>query len=264
MMWFWIAVLFLAVALICFYFALFYSGVQVKSITVSGNQKVSSGDIRNFVSEKISHKIFGIGSLKINSKSILLVDASRLDKEILARFPEIKNVKTSRKFMQALDIKANERLPFAVFCLTSAAQADSGSCYFIDESGMAYRQYDGTEPDILIVRQSNSSDVSIGKKAVEQNMIDLLSKAKKNLQDKFGIALKSALVTGSIRLNVITSENWKIYFDLAPDSDTDSQIAKMDLLLNGGISDTVRKNLRYINLIPKDRAIICDNPTCGG
>ena len=60
-----------------------------------------------------------------------------------------------------------------------------------------------------------------------------------------------------------TSKNWQIYFDLSSDSDINSQLTKLNLLLNGGISADDMKNLHYIDFRPKDRAIICDNATCG-
>jgi hypothetical protein len=83
------------------------------------------------------------------------------------------------------------------------------------------------------------------------------------LKDNFQINLEEALVTSPLRLDVNTSENWRIYFDLGPDSDINLQLTKLNLLLNGGISTASRKTLRYIDLRPKDRAIICDNNTCG-
>ena len=65
-----------------------------------------------------------------------------------------------------------------------------------------------------------------------------------------------------------TGKNWQIYFDLSPGSDTNSQITELNLLLSNKISTGPegypRKKLRYIDLRPKDRAIICDNSTCGG
>jgi len=42
MMWFWITVLVLIVIFSISYFLIFYQGIQVNNITISGNQKVAT------------------------------------------------------------------------------------------------------------------------------------------------------------------------------------------------------------------------------
>jgi hypothetical protein len=88
-------------------------------------------------------------------------------------------------------------------------------------------------------------------------------KIQKLLKDNFQIDLKEVALTSPIRLNVITQENWKVYFHIEENLNIDSQLVKLNLLLDGGISDLSRSNLRYIDLRPEDRAIVCDNNTCG-
>ena len=80
--------------------------------------------------------------------------------------------------------------------------------------------------------------------------------------DNFKINLDEVMITSPLRLDADTNEGWHIYFDLGPNSDINSQLKKLDLLLNGGISAESRKNLRYINLTPQNKAIVCDNKTC--
>ena len=92
--------------------------------------------------------------------------------------------------------------------------------------------------------------------------MDLLLKLEKNMRDDFKIKIKEATITSPIKLSVTTGEGWKIYFNLGDDSDTSVELAKLNLLLNGGMTAQERENLRYIDLKPKDRAIICDNSTC--
>ena len=84
------------------------------------------------------------------------------------------------------------------------------------------------------------------------------------MKENLNIDLKEAIIAAPIRLNTETRENWKIYFDLDKNADINFQLTKLKLLFDGEISPQTRKNLRYINLIPKDRAIICDNATCAG
>jgi hypothetical protein len=102
-----------------------------------------------------------------------------------------------------------------------------------------------------------------GENVIQQDVINILIKLKKSLQDNFQADIKEALFSGPMMLDVKTDENWHIYLDLSEGSDVNLELAKLNLLLTGGISPEERKNLRYIDLRPKDRAIICDNDICG-
>jgi len=245
------------------YFFLFYPGVQVKSITISGNQKVLSSEIESLILSDVNKKILGIGNWKVTSSSIFLANSARLQKHILSAFPGVKEAKISKKFFQALNVQIGERSPVAIFC--SAKE----ECFFIDSEGIIFEPTPEEGESMVIVRQAiNEQEVFIGKQAVKSNIIDLLTRVEKSLKDGFQISLKEALVSSSARLSIKTSEGWQIYFSLNEDIAVDLQITKLTLLLSGEISagpeENPRKNLRYIDLRLKDRAIICDNKTCGG
>ena len=259
---FWIVLLFLIIVLSASYFFLFYPGIQIKDIIISGNQKVPTSDIENLISDNINNKILGF----VSSKSIFLVNPDKLRNEILDKFPIIESAKVDRKFMQTLELQIYERVPVAVFCpsLDESIGPENGNCYLIDDKGTVFEPMDVAPQDMAIVRQDmNNTQISVGEKAVQQNIIDLILKVGKNLKDNFQMSIQTADIVNSARLNIKTNENWQIYFDLSPDSDTNLQITKLNLLLGEGISQDSRKNLRYIDLRPKDRAIVCDNVECG-
>ncbi len=236
--WFWIIILVLAFVLSAAYFFIFYSGVQVKDIVVFGNQKVLAKEISALINNNLNSNF---------SRSIFLFNLDKSEKELSDKFPTIESVKISKKFFSGLEVDVKERTATAVFCPTAV----DTECYFIDENGITFEAVDQMPSGILVVRQK-----------VSKNLMDLILKIEKDLKENFQIDLKEALVRSLVRLDVSTSENWKIYFDTS--SDINLQIAKLNLLLKSEISETQRKNLRYINLIPNSKAIICDNPTCGG
>ena len=109
----------------------------------------------------------------------------------------------------------------------------------------------------------NDKQVFTGENVVAQNMMDAIYKIQKSLKDNFQINLLEALISTPVRLDIKTGENWQIYFDLDARANIDSQIEKLNLLLNSDHLATSRKNLKYIDLRPKDRAVVCDNSTCG-
>jgi len=260
MRWPWITFLSLIIVFSALYFFLFYSGVQVKNIIIFGNHKVASKDLENLISDNINNKILSIGDWEINSKSIFLVNSARLDQEIQNKFTVIESVEINKEFMQTLELQVRERAPVAVFC---PKQTDD-DCFSIDEKGIAFESSAILPADDIIVRQAtNNGQIFTGKEVVQQNIMDLILKLEKDLKDNYQINLKTALIASLSRLNATTNENWQIYFDLSADSDIDSQLTKLNLLLSGQISADSRKNLRYIDLRPKDRAIVCDNMECG-
>jgi len=255
--WFWIIILSLIFVFATFYLFIFYSGIQVKNIIISGNQKADIQNIQSLVSENINIRLLKIGSFSINSKSIFLINTGSLDKKILNNFPIIESVQTQRKFFQTIEVQIKERVPVAVFC------PQSENCYSIDAKGIIFEPLSENPQGTIIVFGFAHKQFFAGEQAVSQNTMNLFLKAEKNLKDNFQIDIKKAVITSPARMNITTSEGWQAYFDLDLQSNADSQIAKLNLTLNQGVTADERKNLRYINLIPKDKAIICDNSACG-
>jgi cell division septal protein FtsQ len=257
-LWFWLAILFMVIFLTSGYFALFYSGLQVKNIEISGNSKIQTQDLQNFVSDFATTGLIKFWKINITSKSILLLDTDNLNKKILEKFLIINKVNINKKYPQTLTLGVTERNPVGVFC------GQDNKCFLVDENGIAYEPASRDLQDKTIVRQiANNGQVFTGKQVTEKNTMAAIYKIQKDLKDNFQINLDEALVTSPIRLNVKTGESWQIYFDTDEDSDIRAQLTKLNILLAGKLSQPSRKSLRYIDLRPKDRAIVCDNNTCG-
>jgi len=236
---FWIVVLSLIIIFLFLYFFVFFSKIQIISIIVTGNNNVQSKALESIVWNNVNKNV---------SKSIFLIRPEIISKDILNKFPQIESIKISRKFPQTINLQVKERTPFAVFC-----QADNKKCFYIDENGIIFKILEQIPENTSVIRQLiEDREVFVGEKVVEKNIIDIISKIKRNLKDNFQIDVKEAIVSTPFRLNIETSENWQIYFNI--DSETDLQITKMDLLLKNEISASVRKNLQYIDLRFKDRA----------
>lgn len=258
-LWFWIFILIVVVALSSAYFVLFYSGFQLKNIIISGNSNVKTQDLQDIISEDANTGLINFWDMKIISRSIFLINDGKISKDILEKFPEIEGLAIKKNMPQTLILGITERKPIGVYC------SANDQCFLIDQNGVVFGNSVSAPTDITIVRQ-NTEDGQLfpGKDVIAQNIISAIAEIQKSLKDNFQIDLKEALVTSPVRLNITTNKKWQIYFDLSPDSDVSSQIIKLNLLLNGGISPNDMKNLIYIDLRPKDRAIVCDNATCGG
>ena len=241
---FWHSVLFLAFVGVIFYFFLFFQKFQIKNIIISGNEKVSSQDIKNIVLSEVDKKIISFLNFNIKSRSFFLADAKNIKKQILDSFPMAENVKVNKNFPESIIVEVKERSPFAVFY-----SQNNDDRFYIDENGVVFEQLQEFGQDMLAVRQlTNSGSIFLGKKAVEKNIMEAVLKIKKSLNEKFKIDIKEADISKSMRLDVKTGENWQIYFNLSPNSDIDLQITKLNLLLASEISLEERANLEYIDL----------------
>lgn len=262
-LWFWILILIVLVVSTVTYCILFYQGLQLETIVISGNTKVKTQDLQDIVAKYSRTDLINFWNIKITSGSIFLVDAGSLRRDILKGFPEIESLLINKKLPQTLNLSVVERKSLGVFC-------DSGNkCFFIDENGTVFEPLVDVPLDIVIVRQSIESITAVaGQRVLPQNIMSVIFKVQRNLKDSFNLDLKEATVVSSSRLNIKMAEGWKVYFDLGSELDINTQIEKLDLLLSGDLSagkdGVTRNNLRYVDLRPKDRAIVCNNSTCGG
>ena len=258
--WFWIVVLCLVFIAVGSYFVLFYPGLQIKSIVISGNSIVKTQDLQKIILEDSSTGLINFWNVKINSRSIFLINADKIKNDILSKFSDIDKLIVNRNFPQTLSFNITERQSLGVFCNSV------NECFSIDKNGIIFGSKVSSTENTTIIKQSaiNNPQVLIGKQAISKTIMDAILNIKNDLKDNFQIDIETALIASATRLNISTSENWKVYLDLDPDYDINTQIKKLNLLLDGGISSTSRKNLRYIDLRPQGRAIVCDNKICGG
>jgi len=255
--WFWIILLFFIAVLSIIYFLFFYSSFQLKNIVISGNDKIKTQDIQEVVLNNVSIGLVDFLSINIDSKSIFLINSGKINKEILEKFSKIEKVTINKNFPQTLTLNITERKPIGAYC-------SKDDCFLIDKNGIAFEPLTTLPVDTVIVWQNiDNNQISNGQEVVAKDIISAISKIQKSLKDNFQIDLKEALIDNPLRLDITTNENWHIYFDLTSNSDINLQITKLNLLLKSEISESQRKSLRYIDLRPKDRAVVCDNMECG-
>lgn len=250
---FWIIFFISILAVSVFYFLFFYPGFYAKHILISGNNKIDSGEIKNIISGGIGKKIISIGQWNLISNSIFFIDLENIEKKVITGFPEIEIFKIKKKYPQTLIAEITERQPFAVFCQQNASQKPPDDCFFIDKTGVIFEYLQILPADNFVVRQTlNQKESYAGERAIPKDIMESILKIEKNLKDSFNIKITEALISSPLRLNIKTSENWEIYFDL--NSDINLQIAKINSLLSEEVSESARKNLQYVDLRFKDKA----------
>lgn len=241
---FWRIVLLTILLAEIFYLVFFFDYFQLKKITISGNEKISSQNIKSLVAEKIKERV-----LFFYSESIFLVNTTKIKEAILDAFPKIGDIKIKREFPDSLIVEIKERAPFVYFC------TNERKYFFVDESGVAFSQESDISENFLIVRQTveQEKNILLGKEAIKKEVVQTIAKIMKNFQENLKIDLREAEITSETTLTFKTGEGWKVFFN--PTSDIDLQIEKLNLLLEKEIPPENRGKLEYIDLrFEKNRA----------
>ena len=87
--------------------------------------------------------------------------------------------------------------------------------------------------------------IDLGEKAIGKEDLSKILAVSSKLSD-FKIPVKEFLIVSEEKLEVLTSEDWKIYLSLR--ADIDWQMTKLRAVLEEKIPPENRKNLEYIEL----------------
>ena len=230
---FWLTILILVFLGLFFYFLFFSPFFQVKNIFISGAEKISSSEIKNFVQNKLEKKI-----LFLRTKSIFLININEIEKEVLKNFPPVAEIKIGRKFPDVLNINLVERSPLANFC-----QAEK--CFLLDKEGIIFEESEPKADLIKIVDGQKEKIPKLGEPMIENDYLEKILKIQKYIQEELKIEIEEFTVFER-RLNLKTKEGWEIYFD--PREDINWQLTKLNLVLKEKIPPEKRKDLEYIEL----------------
>ena len=250
---FWYVVFSLIILAFLVYFFVFSDYFKVKNVVVLENQKINQEAVKKLVLESAEVRIFNFYVIRVNSKSLLLVNKKNIARNLLDSFVAIEQVLIDKHLPDTLNVKIMERKPIGSYC-------DALDCYLIDSFGVAFEKSYNPESNTIVRHADRQVKLSLGKKVLAENVVLNIYKIQKLLLDNFNITTKEALIFDSGRLNVTAGDGWKIYFNL--NENINAQLTKLESLLGEGISPKSKANLYYIDLRPEDRAIICDNSVC--
>ena len=217
------------------YFLLFSEFFQVKQIIITGEEKVSSENIKSLIEKKLENKI-----LFFHTKSLFLVDFKKIRKDILDSFPQIAKVEIKQGFPDSLDIIVIERLSLAVWC-----QADD--CFLLDNEGVIFETISQEHNNYLTIKNLTlNQNPELGRKVIGREVLDQILKIEPILKEELKIPLQDISIISNERLNIRTFEGWEIYFN--PKGDLNWQSTKLRAVLSEEIPAEKRKNLEYIEL----------------
>jgi len=233
--YFWLSLFIFVIFGASSYFLFFADFFQVKEIDISGNQKITTEDIKKEVSSLLS-----INFMNFSSKSIFLTNFRNINSEILKKFPQLASISFKRDFPNRITVEAEERKPVAVFC-------PDLNCYSIDREGIAFEKVEVIFSDFPRINNiEGKTSVSLGENIINKDILNFILDANKGLAEKSKIIVEEFSLPSSQRLNVKTKEKWEIYFNLKEDFNW--QLEKLNLVLEKEIPPEKRKDLEYIDL----------------
>jgi len=237
--------LFLAISFL-FYFLFFSQTFQLNEIYIFGNKEIKVQNVQVFLKEEIKKTFPSIFTV-----NILLVNSKKLEKKVLKKFPEIDTVKIYKKFPNVLDVQIKEREAVALFCKEELI------CGFLDKKGIIFKNSSAKYKKLPIMESSihklpliisliHKEEIVLGEIAIKKEILKEILKIRENLEKKLKLNLEEYVLVKENKLNVKTSQNWKIYFNL--ERALDVQFLKLNSILEKEISLKNREKLEYIDL----------------
>jgi len=225
---------------------------QVKRIEISGNEKVSSDDIRELIEKEITTNLF----FK-NVRNIFLADLDKTNKILTSQFILIANVNSSKEIPDKMIFEIEEKQAALLFLY-------NGKYFLLDKEGTVFEKVDNcSKSDISEgqveqdhrcyqleeVFQFEKLDMNneplLGQEVVTKETLADILKIKSKLES-LDIKVSKGILKNERRFDIATREGWDIYFNLK--EDLDWQLTKIALMLEKEISPEKRGELQYIDL----------------
>jgi cell division septal protein FtsQ len=216
--------------LICFSPAL-----EVREISVAGAGDISGRNCTEFIEGEVTKKI-----AFFDSKSILLFNLEQTKKEMLARFPQIQDVKIERQFPSKIIASVEERRGVAMFA------GAAGKKFLVDSAGIAFEETAGQDNLMEISGDKDQGVIKLGDPAIAKETLLGILRIKEEMLASSGITAVSASVDSPERVILQIREGWYVYFN--PLKDIDSQSSKLTAVLNDEAFKSKISNLEYIDV----------------
>jgi len=211
----------------------FSPALEVKEIKISGAEKVSDKDCAKMIEDEVNKKI-----ALFDSKSILLFDMERTKKEILAKFPQVQDIKIERQFPSKISASVEERRGVAM------VSGQSGAKYAVDIDGIAFEEVSSETGMIEI--SNPRQEISLGKLALSKDILNGILRIKGEAESSGGIRVAAAEIATPERVNILTEGGWYVYFN--PLKDIDGQLAKFIAVMADDSFKAKAGNLEYVDV----------------
>ena len=138
-------------------YLLFFSGfLEIQELSVNGLDKVNSDRFNNELNKRLDSKWLGLVEYQRN---VLFFDSDAFKTEILATFPEIKELSVSKKLLHALNVDVTEREMAGIWCFVDGSTTLTTSCRYFDREGHAWGKAARSSGFLILVVEDMRPDV---------------------------------------------------------------------------------------------------------
>jgi len=221
-------------SILIIYFLIFSQFFQIEKIIISGNEKTEKNEILKIIENKIQKTIFFY-----STKSIFLADINEIQKTALNSFPQIDELEIKKSFPKSLNVIVIERSGVLVFC------NNNDNCFLLDQKAVIFEPLLQESQLPRIEKLNNEKEFKLGEQVIEEDLVFKILKVFSVLAE-LDIKAEKALIVSNERINVLTDENWDIYFN--PQKDLNWQLTKLEALLKEQVTLENRNKLDYVEL----------------
>ncbi len=225
-------------------YTLFFSGLLgITAVNLSGTVDLDRSAILEATSGEISGKYFNV----LEKNNLIFANGGAIASVLAEKFKRIESAEVEKKFPGTINIKITERKSMLVFC-------SAGSCYAVDEKGVAYSQADFEsaelkENKLVILKEEGGRSVGIGEPALDRKNIEFILLLKEKMKSEFDIDLAGEFETpnrASSDIRASVSGGWKIYF--GSDLGIEKEMEMLRIILENKIEKERIADLEYIDL----------------
>jgi hypothetical protein len=235
---------------VCAYLLFFSPLLEVETISVDGNESISSEEVVFRAQEAISGNYYWY----FPKNNIFFVNKQEIDSALRKNFNRLELVAIEKKFPKAVLVKVKERQPEMVWC-------SGGVCYLIDKEGLAYTGAGGTDEEMnssnfLTVVDDNSRPVDIGKTTIGKDFIEYLKQMDAVIANDLKLEIEGnyhtpALASGEVFVRVKEGDGWTLKLSSGIFPDETKKI--IQTLFDKELDGEKRKNLDYLDLRVKGK-----------
>ena len=213
-------------------YLLFFSGfLEINQVNVSGLNKISGDEFNKELNERLDSKWLGFIE---RERNLIFFDAESFSGEMLAAFPEIREISVNKEPLHTVNIDIKERTTVGIWCFANGSTELDANCRYFDEEGILWGETAKSSGFLILVvedmrqniKETIQPDLSQADSGLLADMV-LISGRLKEMNifiNKFEIPDK---FIGDF--NAFTSEGYKLI--LSADSDIKKQLEALEIFL---------------------------------
>ncbi len=215
------------ILLVSGYFLLFFDFFWVEKIEISGNERIETGELKKFIEEDVSNKVFFI-----ETRNIFFFNPHKTARKLMNQFPALSGLRIRKNYPDKIILKVFEKKAIGTIC--------TERCFLIDSMGIIFEEVE--EKKALNIK-TEKDDYFVGQRALSLKEVESITYIQNRLRDTIDIY---QFHVDDFSLNVKTKERWEIRFNL--NKDVSLQVTKLLSVLNEKILLDKRNDLEYIEL----------------